>query len=146
MTNGVHGVARLVGIALATIAFLLPLAAFVLALIVIDGHASIPYYEAVAQIIPIIILALAIELRYFGREMPEPLRASAGRPELIRAVSFVYAAITLGMLVVGEGVSLWVIAEGASSQLQLSVTTAGLTAGGVAMIVAILLPSAEQAS
>jgi hypothetical protein len=145
VTNRAHSVARLIGITLATVAFLLPLAAFALALIVIDGHASLAYYEAVAQIIPIIILALAIELRYFGREMPEPLRATASRPELIGAVSFVYAAITLGMLIVGEGVSLWVIAEGASSQLQLSVTTAGLTAGAVAMIVAILLPTTSQA-
>lgn len=35
-------------------------------------------------------------------------------------------------------------AEGSSNQLQLSITTAGLTAGAVALVVAILLPAGDE--
>jgi hypothetical protein len=146
MPAGVDSVKRLIGIAVATIAFVLPLVAFGLAILLVDGRASIAYYEAVAQIIPIVILALAIELRYFapGREVPEPLRPYVRQPELARALGFVYAAATLLALVASEAVSLWAIADGSSSQLKLSVTTAGLTAGAVALVVAILLPAPHQ--
>lgn len=63
------------------------------------------------------------------------------RPELARAVGVTYAAATLLTLIASEAVSLWVIAERSSGQLQLSVTTAGLTAGAVALVLAILLPA-----
>ena len=67
---------RWLGISLATLAFGLPAIAFLVALALVDGHADIAYFEAIAQIIPIVILALAIELRYFapGRELPAPLK------------------------------------------------------------------------
>lgn len=145
MPAGVDSAKRLVGIAIATIAFVLPLVAFGLAIVLVDGHASIAYYDAVAQIIPIIILALAIELRYFapGREVPEPLRPYVRQPEVARALGFVYAAATLLALVASEAVSLWAIAAGSADQFKLSLTTAGLTAGAVALILAILLPSAN---
>lgn len=132
--------------ALAALAFFLPLVAFIVAIAVVDGHASVAYFEAVAQIIPIVILALAIELRWFapGREIPEPLRPYLRRPELVRAIGFAYAAVTLLALIASEAVSLWVIADESSSRLELSVTTAGLTAGAVALVVAILLPSGRD--
>ena len=147
MPKGVDNAKRLVGIAVATIAFVLPLVAFGLALAVVDGHASIAYYEAVAQIIPIVILALAIELRYFapGREVPEPLRPYMQRPEMARALGFAYAAATLLALVASEAISLWAIAAGSADQFKLSLTTAGLTAGAVALVLAILLPSSDRA-
>jgi hypothetical protein len=143
----VDGAQRLVVIAIGAIAFVLPLLAFGLAIAVVDGHASVAYYEAVSQIIPILILALAIELRYFapGREVPEPLRPFVRRPELARAMGFVYAAVTLLALVASEAVSLWAIATGSADQFKLSLTTAGLTAGAVALVLAILLPSSDQA-
>lgn len=132
-----------VGLLVATVAFVLPFVAFVVAIAAVDGHASVAYFEAVAQIIPIVVLALAIELRWFapGREIPEPLRPFFRRPELVRAIGFAYAAVTLLALIVSEAVSLWVIADQGSSRLELSITTAGLTAGAVALVVAILLPS-----
>lgn len=132
-----------IGFAVAAVAFLLPLVAFVVAIAVVDGHASVAYFEAVSQIIPIIVLALAIELRWFapGSEIPEPLRPFFRRPELVRAIGFTYAAVTLLVLILSEAVSLWVIADQGSSRLELSITTAGLTAGAVALVVAILLPA-----
>jgi hypothetical protein len=138
-----EGAGGLVGMAIGAIALALPLCAFAIAIAVVDGHANVAYFEAVAQIIPIVVLALAIELRYFspGREMPEALKPVFRRPELVRAAGFLYAAATLLTLIASEAISLWVIAAQSSSQLQLSVTTAGLTAGAVALVVAILLPA-----
>jgi hypothetical protein len=146
-SSSLQGVKSLTGIVAAAIAFLLPLLAFVIAITVIDGHADIAYFEAVAQIIPIIILALAIELRYFapGQEIPDSLRPYFRRPELVRAAGFLYAAATLLTLIASEAISLRVIAEQSSSQLELSITTAGLTAGAVALVVAILLPASSGA-
>lgn len=134
------------GVVIATLAFGLPAIAFLVALVLIDGHAGIAYFEAVAQIIPIVVLALAIELRYFapGRELPAPLKLLFRDPLRARVVGFAYAAATLLALVLGEAVALWVLAEGSSSQLQLSITTAGLTAGAVALVVAILLPAGGE--
>jgi hypothetical protein len=134
-------------IAVGAVALLLPLCAFVVAIAVVDGHANVAYFEAVSQIIPIVVLALAIELRYFapGREMPAALQPLFRRPELVRVAGFVYAAATLLTLIASEAISLWVIAAQNSTQVQLSVTTAGLTAGAVALVVAILLPASGQA-
>jgi hypothetical protein len=131
------------GTSVASVAFGLPAIAFMVALVLVDGHAAIAYYEAIAQIIPIVILTLAIELRYFSpdRKPPEWLGLLFRDPERVRLVAAGYAAATLLALVVSEALALWALAEGSSSQLQLSVTTAGLTAGAVALVVAILVPS-----
>jgi hypothetical protein len=45
-----------------------------------------------------------------------------------------------------EAVALWALADGSSDQLKLSITTAGLTAGAVALVVAILLPTGDGES
>ena len=67
--------------------FAAPLLAFLLTIALVKGHASTSYYEAVAQIIPVVILALAIELRYFSpnRQLPEPLKARFRHPERAHA-------------------------------------------------------------
>ncbi len=134
------------GISVASVAFGLPPIAFAVALVLVQGHADIAYFEAIAQIIPIVILALAIELRYFspGREPPESLGLLFRDPVRARVVGAVYAAATLLALVLSEAIALWVLAEGSSSQLKLSITTAGLTAGAVALVVAILLPAGDE--
>jgi len=134
---------KLLGTSVASVAFGLPPIAFLVALVLVDGHAGVAYYEAIAQIIPIVILTLAIELRYFspGREPPSWLGLVFRDPARVRVVAAVYAAATLLALVLSEAIALWVLAEGSTSQLQLSVTTAGLTAGAVALVVAILVPA-----
>jgi chromate transport protein ChrA len=136
------------GITIASVAFGLPPIAFAVALVLVQGHAGIAYFEAVAQIIPILILALAIELRYFSpaRQPPETLGLLFQDPVRARVVAALYAAATLLALVLSEAVALWVLAEGSSNQLQLSITTAGLTAGAVALVAAILLPAGEEAA
>lgn len=134
---------RWLGVSIASVAFGLPPIAFLMALVLVDGHADIAYFEAIAQIIPIVILALAIELRYFspGRELPQPLQGLFRDQVRVRVIATAYAATTLLALVLSEAVALWVLADGSSNQFKLSITTAGLTAGAVALVVAILLPA-----
>jgi hypothetical protein len=134
--------ARAVAI-VATFLFAAPLLAFLLVIVFVKGHASIAYYEAVTQIVPVILLALAIELRYFspGRQLPEPIKARFRRPELAQPLTTTYAVATLLALVASEVVSLIVVATESSGRLALSITAAGLAAGGCALVAAILLPS-----
>ncbi len=47
-------------------------------------------------------------------------------------------------LVASEAMSLWAIAADSSDRFKLSLTTAGLTAGAVALVLAILLPSVGE--
>ena len=132
----------------AVLLFAAPLLAFLSVIVFVKGHASIAYYEAVAQIIPVLILALAIELRYFSpsRRLPEPLRQRFPNPAIAQPVATAYAVATLVSLVVSEVVSLAVVASGDSGRLALSITSAGLSAGGCALVAGILLPSAEDSS
>lgn len=128
--------------------FAAPLLAFLLVIVLVKGHASIAYYEAVAQIIPVLILALAIELRYFSpsRRLPEPLRQRFRNPAVAQPIATIYAVATLVSLVVSEVVSLAVVASSSSGRLALSITAAGLSAGGCALVTGILLPSANGES
>lgn len=130
---------------IAVILFGAPLLAFTLVIALVQGHASVAYYEAVSQIIPVVILVLAIELRYFSpnRQLPEPLKARFRRPERAQPIATVYAVATLLSLFVSEVVSLAVVASSSSGRLALSITAAGLAAGGCALIAAILLPSSD---
>ncbi len=123
-----------------------PLYAFVLVLALVDGHATIAYYEAVTQIIPVLILALAIELRYFSpnRQLPEPIKKRFRHPERVQPIATAYAISTLLALIASEVVSLLVVASDSSGRLALSITAAGLAAGGAALLAAILLPTAES--
>jgi hypothetical protein len=126
-----------------TVLFGAPLLAFVLVIGLVKGHASIAYYEAVSQIIPVVILALAIELRYFSpsRQLPEPLKAHFRHPERAQPLAAGYAIATLLALVASEAIALAVVASESSGRLALSITAAGLAAGACALVAAILLPS-----
>jgi hypothetical protein len=126
-----------------TVLFGAPLLAFVLVIGLVKGHASIAYYEAVSQIIPVVILALAIELRYFSpsRQLPEPLKAHFRHPERAQPLATGYAIATLLALIASEAIALAVVASESSGRLALSITAAGLAAGACALVAAILLPS-----
>ncbi len=128
---------------IATILFGAPLLAFLLVIVLVKGHASVAYYEAVSQIIPVVILALAIELRYFSpsRQLPEPLKARFRHPERAQPLAAGYAVATLLALIASEAIALAVVASESSGRLALSITAAGLAAGACALVAAILLPS-----
>ena len=55
---------------LALSAILLPVVAYGVAVALVDGHAQKEYFEAVSQILPVLLPALAIEQRYFTRRRP----------------------------------------------------------------------------
>ena len=94
------------------------------------------------------ILALAIELRYFSpnRQLPEPLKARFRHPERAQPLAAGYAVATLLALIASEAVALAVVASESSGRLALSITAAGLAAGACALVAAILLPSGKAAS
>lgn len=137
-----------IALIVALLLFAAPLLAFALAITLVKGHATIAYYEAVTQIVPVVILALAIELRYFSpnRQLPEPLKARFRRPERAQPIATSYAVATLLALIASEVVALVVVAANSSGRLALSITAAGLAAGGTALVAAILLPSGDGAS
>jgi hypothetical protein len=54
------------------LAVAVPGLAFGLTATLVDGHAQKGYFEAVSQILPVLLLALAIEQRYFTGEQPLP--------------------------------------------------------------------------
>jgi hypothetical protein len=107
----------------AVLLFSAPLLAFLLVIALVKGHASIAYYEAVTQIVPVVILALAIELRYFSpnRQLPEPLKARFRHPERAQPIATTYAVATLLALIASEVVSLAVVASNSSGRLALSI-------------------------
>lgn len=118
----------------------------------VDGHAKKEYFEAVSQILPVLLLALAIEQRYFtraGRErvpgLPQQLQL-AGRRVDKRSVARwytlaarIYALVVLFLLGFGEWIAVEVLATGSSSTADLKNTAGSLAAGFTALIVSALV-------
>ncbi len=111
---------------------------------VIDVDANLRYFEIVAQIIPILVLALAIEQRHFFRDRPPPL-PSVLRERLpewfadldIRLFSGIYAlqVVTLLILIGAEGAALWAVAAVEPSPELFAASTTGLVTGAIALVV-----------
>jgi MFS family permease len=139
-------------------AIVAPLVAYALAALLVDGHAQKEYFEAVSQILPVLLLALAIEQRYFtraGRERaPEsPLQLElAGRRLDDRAMARwytlaarIYALVVLFLLGFGEWIAVEVLATGSSSTADLKNTAGSLAAGFTALIVSALVGTKQTA-
>lgn len=133
---------------LALSAILLPVVAYVLATQLVEGHAQKEYFEAVSQILPVLLLALAIEQRYFTRsqsmpEFPPELDFNqAETQDLARwytRAAKLYALMVLAMLGLGEWISVEVLATGHSSSTDLHNTAGSLAAGFTALIVSALV-------
>ena len=135
-----------------------PVVAYVVTALVVDGHAKEEYFEAVSQILPVLLLALAIEQRYFtraGREKaPEsPLQLElAGRRLDDRAMARwytlaarLYALVVLFALGFGEWIAVEVLATGESSGADLKNTAGSLAAGFTALIVSALVGTKQTA-
>ncbi|HEX6603100.1 MAG TPA: hypothetical protein VF030_10705 [Solirubrobacterales bacterium] len=138
--------------AFAVAAIAAPVIAYVVTALLVDGHAKEEYFEAVSQILPVLLLALAIEQRYFtraGRERaPEsPLQLElAGRRLDDRAMARwytlaarLYALVVLFALGFGEWIAVEVLATGESSGADLKNTAGSLAAGFTALIVSALV-------
>ncbi|MFL5832537.1 MAG: hypothetical protein ACJ76B_00960 [Solirubrobacterales bacterium] len=133
---------------LALSAILLPVVAYGLAALLVDGIAKKEYYEAISQILPVLLLALAIEQRYFtqGQSMPDlPPELQFGTAEeksLARwytRAARVYALMVLLALGLGEWIAVEVLADGSSSTADLKNTAGSLAAGFTALIVTALV-------
>ncbi|HWT89633.1 MAG TPA: hypothetical protein VN179_00830 [Solirubrobacterales bacterium] len=128
-----------------------PVLAYVVTALLVEGHAEKEYFEAVSQILPVLLLALAIEQRYFTRRPPpapeSPLQLElAGRRLDDRAMARwytlaarIYALVVLVVLGLGEWIAVEVLATGESSGADLKNTAGSLAAGFTALIVSALV-------
>jgi hypothetical protein len=139
---------------LALSAILLPLLAYGLAALLVDGHAQKEYYEAISQILPVLLLALAIEQRYFtrGQSMPDlPPELQFGEGEVKRLARWytvaarIYALMVLLALGLGEWIAVEVLATGSSTPSDLKNTAGSLAAGFTALIVSALIGTKQTA-
>lgn len=134
-----------------------PVLAYVVTALLVDGHAKQEYFEAVSQILPVLLLALAIEQRYFTRRPPPapetPLQLElAGRRLDDRAMARwytlaarVYAIVVLIVLGLGEWIAVEVLATGESTGADLKNTAGSLAAGFTALIVSALVGTKQTA-
>jgi hypothetical protein len=129
-------------------AILLPVVAYGLTALLVEGHAQKEYFEAVSQILPVLLLALAIEQRYFTRrqsmpDLPPELQFGAAEMEDLARwytrAARVYALIVLAALGLGEWIAVEVLATGQSSTADLKNTAGSLAAGFTALIVSALV-------
>lgn len=139
---------------LALSAILLPVVAYALAALLVDGEAEKEYYEAVSQILPVLLLALAIEQRYFtrGQAMPDlPPELKFGEAETRQLARWytragrLYALLVLLALGFGEWVAVEVLANGSSSTADLKNTAGSLAAGFTALIVTAMVGAKQTA-
>jgi hypothetical protein len=134
-----------------------PVVAFVIAALAVDGTAEKEYFDAVSQILPVLLLALAIEQRYFTRAGSEPAPETPLQLELAgrrlddrtmarwyTLAARIYALVVLAVLGLGEWVAVEVLATGKSSSGDLSVTAGSLAAGFTALIVSALVGTKQE--
>ncbi len=134
-----------------------PVLAYVVTALLVDGHAKEEYFEAVSQILPVLLLALAIEQRYFTRRPPPPPESPlqlelAGRRLDDRSMARwytlaarIYALVVLVVLGLGEWIAVEVLATGESSGADLKNTAGSLAAGFTALIVSALVGTKQTA-
>lgn len=118
----------------------------IIAALTFDASATLRYFELVAQIIPVFVLALVIEQRYFFQSRPpRVVRFSVivwPFPRKVEgsAAAFLYAfqAVTLLTIIGGETAALWAVAERNPTSLAFALATGGLVAAISALIVSSL--------
>lgn len=136
-------------------AIVAPVAAYLVTALLVDGHADKEYFEAVSQILPVLLLALAIEQRYFTRRQPAPESPIqlelAGRRLDDRSLAKwytlaarIYALVVLAALGLGEWIAVEVLATGESSGADLKNTAGSLAAGFTALIVSALVGTKQS--
>jgi hypothetical protein len=126
-----------------------PTVAFSLAVDLIHGQAQMEYFAAVSQILPVLLLALAIEQRYFTQRPSTPhvwIAFSLGTRRIQLPLSRLYVLqarvailLVLVILGLGEWVAVEALATGTSDQGNLKMTAGSLAAGFTALIVSALV-------
>jgi cytoskeletal protein RodZ len=139
---------------LALIAILLPIVSCFVTALLVQGHAKEEYFEAVSQILPVLLLALAIEQRYFTRrqsipDLPSQLEFAEKEAEKLSRwygiSARIYALMVLLVLGLGEWIAVEVLATGQSSEDNLKFTAGSLAAGFTALIVSALVGTKQTA-
>jgi len=134
-------------------AVVVPFFVFVATMALVDGHAAKEYFEAVSQILPVLLLALAVEQRYFtsSQSMPELPPGldfnEADSKRVTRLYAFtarLYALSVLFALGLGEWIAVEVLATGESSTTDLKATAGSLAAGFTALIVSALVGTKRE--
>ncbi|HEX5990577.1 MAG TPA: hypothetical protein VFY75_10240 [Solirubrobacterales bacterium] len=102
--------------------------------------ASLRYFELAAQILPVLLLALVVEQRYFFQEISPDIPASPLGPTQVQwkrmtAKIYEYQVWMLVLLIGGEIAALWAVAAEQTSRVAFAITTAGLVAAGLAVAV-----------
>lgn len=92
-----------------------------------DEQAGMPFYEATVQIVPVVFVALAVEIHTFRSSRPR--HAEDLRPAAVIALGLVYA----------EYESLRVLATGDAVHGELSVIVGALAAAAVGIVLPVLL-------
>lgn len=110
-----------------------------LALYLTGTDASLRYFELVAQIIPVLVLALVIEQRFFFQEFPTEIPAAPNGPTQDtwnRMIWRIYQSQGFVFLVLagGEVAALWSVGSVESSPLTFAAATAGLMVGALAVV------------
>jgi hypothetical protein len=142
--------------AFAVAAIIAPVAAYGVTALLVDGQAKDEYFEAVSQILPVLLLALAIEQRYFTRRQPapeSPLQLELAGYRLddrsmarwYTLAARIYALVVLVVLGLGEWIAVEVLATGESSGADLKNTAGSLAAGFTALIVSALVGTKQTA-
>lgn len=135
-----------------------PVVAYVVTALLVDGQAKEEYFEAVSQILPVLLLALAIEQGYFaragrGRAPESPLQLELAGHRLddqamarwYALAARLYALVVLFALGFGEWIAVEVLATGESSTADLKNTAGSLAAGFTALIVSALVGTKQAA-
>jgi hypothetical protein len=132
-----------------------PLIAGLLVREVVHGHAEKEYFEAVSQILPVILLALVIEQRIFSQRQTAPemrivLKVGKRASEFSLArfyarMARIYALLVLALLGLGEATAVEVLATGSSTNADLANTAGSLAAGFTALIVTALVGTKQSA-
>lgn len=110
-------------------------------------HADVAYFETVAQVIPILIVALAIEARYLTprKQLTKMIADFYGGHQWVgTTLTILYTFIAFGLIVFSEGVALNAIASQDPDPSALELTTGGLAAGMIALITSIIIPAHDE--
>jgi hypothetical protein len=137
-------------------AIVAPLAAYILVSTLVGGRAKKEYFEAVSQILPVLLLALAIEQRYLTRRqavpnLPLQLEVAGRRfderwmARWYTRQARLFALMVLVLLGFGEWTAVEVLATGQSSPGDLRITAGSLAAGFTALIVSALVGTKRSA-
>jgi hypothetical protein len=125
-----------------------PAAAWIIVNLLVNGHASIRYFEVTSQILPIFLLALAIEQRYFLQDpqLPsppgepqyqqyQPSRSGWLMFQTYSLVMYIYPMLVLLIFAIGEVDALRAVASRDPSTHDLRNTAASLVSMFTALVI-----------